>query len=430
MEKEPIQYDSTINCVITNIGLEKCQEAADNEGWHIYPTTFSISDEQGEFSSYRTDLKPTWYQNVISSRKVLDPNTIEFICDVPVNASTINRDIKEVYLLAEDNNHNQFLLCLCHTSNLVFIPNVSIKLRIRLNIINLDVISIYKFMDTCAIDVEEHNNDPLAHEDLRNQIQNAVGDTIITSDSNIQAMLGNNYLVNSKENLVNINLPIASLTTGAKITIIDVGHMAHLSPITINAGTKTIDNSSKTLILNVAGSAVTLIWYSRLDTWCIDIGGRLNTPLFKEKNDRDLYYTNYFNSGISKYLSTENYEIGSIVLGNDNNLYQCIVNNGPGYIISSPLDTTDKCWVPLSSDRTIFMPQLPIKKNTAISTFQYLKGKDKVSVYIDGLLSMKGSDDSSCTWYEDSSIANGYKANKIYFHDDIPNTFEVCIIRE
>ena len=427
---EVIEYESTINGIVTNIGLKKCQEAVDNDGWHITAKSFGISDIKGELSSHRVEQNELWYIGSISSRRVIDANTIEFICNLPPNAHQVSRQIQEIYLFAEDRNRDGFVLYIGQPTGLEFNPNVAIKFRIIINILNVDMASIYKFQDTIAMDLEEHNNDPNAHEDIRNLIQATVGSTTIVTDPVYQAKSGDIIYVNTKSRSININLPTSGLSNKDRVTVIDVGLYAHVNYVVIKGMGNTIDGCTADFIFDRAGAAVTLYWYASSKSWRVDTGGRNGVPPFSASSTKALYYSNYFSSGgLQAYSPVQDYPKNSITVGSDHMLYLAVVNTGPSYGgAKDPVDTNQTSWVPLAK-RTKQTITSAITKDSAVTILGYCKGANQLDVYIQGLHALEGTDANTCTYYEDKSVSNGARATKIYFHDDIPANFGIEIYR-
>jgi len=87
--------------IITNAGLTAAQLAAQNNGFFIVPTGFGVSNQSGTLDPTRTSPNAgQWYTGMISSRVVIDLNTIEFVCTIPPGQLPPNtqKTVNEVYL--------------------------------------------------------------------------------------------------------------------------------------------------------------------------------------------------------------------------------------------------------------------------------------------------------------------------------------------
>lgn len=159
---------------ITNVGLTKSIEAQASEGWKIYPTSFGVSDVQGELSVNRTTANTMWYQASISSRVVLAPNSIVFICTVPPSVTPVNKEVKEVYIFAKDQLNNDFLLALGQpNTTIIYDKSGSLTFRLIITLANVQIGDLYEFHYTQATEISEHDNDPNAHPDLQDAIAKA-----------------------------------------------------------------------------------------------------------------------------------------------------------------------------------------------------------------------------------------------------------------
>lgn len=425
------EYNSTIAGLITNIGLGKCQEAAKNDGWYIYPVNFGVSDIQGEYDSGRQDPNILWYQGLISARRVIDEHTIEFICDIPPSQTQGKKFIREVYLFAEDEEHNRFILCLGQC-DVEYHPDVPVTIRMIINILNIDTVSVFKILDTCARDIDDHNHDPNAHPDIRDLISSSVGTNVVISKDTYQANVGDIISANASKNVITITLPTHP-EDGDKVTVIDTHQISHYNPIIVHPyGTQKIDLCASDFILNHPGAWVTLLWNDSLKSWCVDIGGRNLTDKFVYGKAEGIYYTNYFgNLGIQRWISSQNYKIDDIVIGSDNNLYICTGDNGPlfGNVQDPTLDTS-VCWTPYTPKRFVVEHTSAIIANTHIVTPAYTRGANQIQVYIQGVMALCGSRYDKHTFMEDNSVSVGKKAKRIYFYDNIPANFGVVIVKE
>lgn len=159
--------------LITDVGVQKSIDAANDDGFFVKPTEFGVSSVSGALNSNRTSANSNkFYQAPISSRVVVDSNTIKFVCTVPpgsIAPAGVNdsEDIKEIYIFAEDSNNDEFLLAVGQPSEQVIYSNTgSTTLELQITLSNLDVTGNYLFQFTQATEISEHNFDPNAHPEL------------------------------------------------------------------------------------------------------------------------------------------------------------------------------------------------------------------------------------------------------------------------
>lgn len=410
------EIQNSIYCTLTNIGLQKSQEASHNNGYFIKPTTFGVSQVKGIYSSSRSSAYPMWYQSTISSHEIVDANTIAFYCDIPENAYITNNVINEIYLFAEDFEFNSFLLCLGQIDELKFIPGTSIKLKIVINILQFDLLSTYKFENSSPRDIEEHNNDPTAHYKLFTEILSRTTE-VQKVDSDTVAKGGDTFYCETNK-LITITLPDSRISDGDTVTIIDHSGNANENPITVNASAP-IDGSTESFIINQSGGKVVFTWNSKKSMWNVDIAGRLNNPLPQGYNpNRKIYYTDYFTGGISVYNIWTDYRTGEFIT-HHNKLYRCIYSNNSDNIA---IPGESNSWEPVAFGYGKVTIRDGVTKNTAYVVPYYIKGSDMLKVYIDGLLC------NNSTYYEDPDVENNHITNRIFFFGDIPSRFLIEVI--
>ena len=129
--------------VVTNGGLTASQLAALNEGFNLVPTRFGVSDVAGTLDPNRD--QPTsgqFYTAPISSRVVIDQNTIKFVLTVPPNqipAGTF-KIVREVYLYINDDQNNEILFAVGQpTDQIRYNFDQELTLDLELSIINLNL---------------------------------------------------------------------------------------------------------------------------------------------------------------------------------------------------------------------------------------------------------------------------------------------------
>lgn len=158
-----------VNGIITNIGVQKAQEAANNEGFYIVPLKFSVSNVLSALDPTRTvPNSGVFYEAPISSRVVVSYNTIKFICTLPPAVIPLNQfeTIRELYIFGTLNSVD-FLFAIGQPSPaIVYDPTGSTTIEIDISLTNADLSSIIQFSFTQATEVAEHNVDPNGHPDL------------------------------------------------------------------------------------------------------------------------------------------------------------------------------------------------------------------------------------------------------------------------
>ncbi len=175
--------------IVTNSGLTKSIEAANHEGWHIFPTEFRVADTAGVFSANRdfSSLEPTWYTAPISGKIDMSPNTIQCNCTIPPGQSLGIEEIQEIYLNAKDIYDNEFLLFLGQPENTIFYdPSGAVSLRLQITIANIDITALYEFNYTQANEISDHTVAPNAHISM---LEDRMSEHNANSDANDVAFL-------------------------------------------------------------------------------------------------------------------------------------------------------------------------------------------------------------------------------------------------
>lgn len=157
--------------VITNDGLSQTINAANKEGWSIHPTKFGISATKGDLVPSRdtASVGTMWYEAPVTSRRVISDNSIEFVCNIPPNATSQDMDIGEIYLFGETSElvPQEFLLALGQPSQaLTYYFDGSISLRLVVTLTNINISDLFVFQYEDTVDMDEHNMDPNAHPKL------------------------------------------------------------------------------------------------------------------------------------------------------------------------------------------------------------------------------------------------------------------------
>lgn len=152
--------------IITTKGVSKTIDLVNEEGYKIVPYKFAVTEQIGDLLPSRTidDLLPAWFTGTISSAEKIDENTVQFNCNIPAQVSPEPRFTKEVYLIAKDENDEDFLLGLAQpTSELTYDPEGELRIRVRFTLDNVSIGDVYTFKYTQATEISDHNVDPNAH---------------------------------------------------------------------------------------------------------------------------------------------------------------------------------------------------------------------------------------------------------------------------
>jgi len=164
----------------TDSGIGKTMEAAGNEGWNIIPTEFGVSNAAGLLDTSRTDPNAgEWFRGLISSRVVVDTNTIKIICTIPLGAIPTGIEvIKEIYIYAYLDQGSgvteTFLISLGQpTENIQYDPTTSITFELQMAIVDIDITQNYVFNSTQATELEEHRYDPDSHPEIIKEMKYA-----------------------------------------------------------------------------------------------------------------------------------------------------------------------------------------------------------------------------------------------------------------
>lgn len=263
--------------LITNQGLQKSIQAQANLGWKIYPRSFAMSDQSGNFDTTRdlTSMKPTWYAAPISSVVVQSTSTIEFICTIPPGVTAGNKQVKEMYILAKDNADNDFLLGLGQPDgDVIYSPAGASTFRIQITISNLNLADLYVFNYTQATEISEHNLDPNAHPIILGMFTGTANVVHIAGD--YLASVGQTIFVDSTLNPVNVTLPNTGLKLGHFIRVIDVGYAVDQvnHELVILRNNNKIDKQMDDFQIDQNGGDVKFTWNPSVASWLVDVGGR------------------------------------------------------------------------------------------------------------------------------------------------------------
>ena len=289
---------SVLKGLLTAEGLANCIRMASNGGWHIYPTKFCISDVIGEIAITRTTLDrfDTWYEAPISGRIVQSAETIEFLCTIPPGVAADLMYIREIYLMAETTDGTEFMLGLCGIDGVAsYDPSGSTKLRILINIQNLNLTDLFVFKYTQAQELEDHNNDPNAHPDLSALVTGVGKPTVVFN--NYVASEGQTLFVDSSGGPVVIQLPRTGLRQGSRVEVVDVGWKCDTKgkEISVVSVDHKIDKRTAQFVINQKGASVRFLYWPNHKSWCVDVGGRFYADLEHayDETKTTLLYTEY-----------------------------------------------------------------------------------------------------------------------------------------
>lgn len=161
--------------LVTNEGLSKVVQAADNSGYFIFPKEFAVSDTAGTWSIERTEAQSpaSWYRAAISGFTHVGAGAIEFVCTIPPGASPINRQIREIQIICEDSDGNQFLFGFGQPGDpprsvtpLQYLSSDLLSIRMQMIISPYNVDNVFNFIWSQAQEIEEHNMNPNSHPEI------------------------------------------------------------------------------------------------------------------------------------------------------------------------------------------------------------------------------------------------------------------------
>ena len=156
----------SIQGIVTNGGVTGAQLAANNNGFEIIPTKFSVSNVLSALDPTRTSPNSgVFYQAPISSRVVVDYNTVKFVCTVPPGVIPPNttQNIREMYIFGTQNSIDFLFAIGQPTPAVIYDPSGSVTLELQISLTNVDLSSIIQFSFTQATEISEHVTDPNAH---------------------------------------------------------------------------------------------------------------------------------------------------------------------------------------------------------------------------------------------------------------------------
>jgi hypothetical protein len=165
--------------LITDEGIAKAIEAENNSGFRVFPQSFGVSEIAGDFNTLRNvgDTNPEWFTGPISAVQQIDENTLQFICNIPANATTEPKFTNEIYLYGKsgiDQLGPNYLIAIAQpTSELTYDPDGELRLRLQIKIANMDISRLFQFFYTQATEVNDHNLDPNAHPALKTAMAKA-----------------------------------------------------------------------------------------------------------------------------------------------------------------------------------------------------------------------------------------------------------------
>lgn len=171
---EPLKF----NCLVTDEGLKKVREVSLNPGWRIEPTIYKLSSTHGDFIEERTydSMEPVWYSSPLSGAYPVDEKRsgqIIFSVVIPPNAQILDTKIEEIYFICKDRNGEEFLYGIAQPNqDLYFTPGVTQSYAFVFTINNINVENTYIMNYTFPQDIDDHNHDPLAHDEILTRVLN------------------------------------------------------------------------------------------------------------------------------------------------------------------------------------------------------------------------------------------------------------------
>jgi len=167
--------------VFTNVGLDRCRDAANNLGFKIVATSFKVSNLATPGGAPALRLLTTanfgqFYSGLVSSAVLVGDSTVQVSGSIPPGATLGQESVNEIYVFAKDSNNVDFLLAVGQPqvgSNILYDPSGETTLRLQLKLSNADLTSFLTFSFTQATELSEHNQDPNAHPDIRDLLEKA-----------------------------------------------------------------------------------------------------------------------------------------------------------------------------------------------------------------------------------------------------------------
>jgi hypothetical protein len=162
--------------ILTNLGISKSIDLANEEGFQIIPYRFAVTESIGDLLPTRdlASMLPQWYQGFISSAIKLNDTTVQLACNIPAELTPDPRFTKEIYIIAKDQFDNDFLLALAQpTTELTYDPDGELRIRIQITLDNVQIGDLYTFIYTQATEIQDHNNDPNAHPAIQQAMNKA-----------------------------------------------------------------------------------------------------------------------------------------------------------------------------------------------------------------------------------------------------------------
>ena len=178
---ESLKFD----CLVTDEGLKKIREVTLHPGWKIEPTIYKLASTHGEFTEERTydTIEPVWYSSILSGAYPVDEGKygqIIFSVVIPPNAEILDTKIEEIYFICKDRNGQEFLYGIAQPNqDLYFTPGVTQSYAFVFTINNINVPNTYIMNYTFPQDIEDHNHDPNAHDNIMKKQQEAIEDSIL-----------------------------------------------------------------------------------------------------------------------------------------------------------------------------------------------------------------------------------------------------------
>lgn len=164
--------------IFTDTGINKSREAQDNEGFKIFPTSFSVSNLASPSldPSITTPNAGVFFTGNVSSYVPVSTDTVQINCVISPGQSASLETIREIYVFAKDISNNDFLLALGQpevSSTILYDPTGETTLRLQFTLVGADLSSLYEFAFTQAEEVTQHNLDPNAHSVIQDAIKKA-----------------------------------------------------------------------------------------------------------------------------------------------------------------------------------------------------------------------------------------------------------------
>jgi hypothetical protein len=167
----------------TNTSLDLMRIISDFYGYKISMTRFACSTDAtpGGVPAMAALTSPnagTFYTGNVTAATLIGNATVQVTAIIPPGAPVPSdpTTIEEMYILAEDADNQEFLLAVAQPAvagSVIYSPGGETQLRLQIALSNADLTSFLQFNYTQAVELEAHNEDAVAHPDIRANMEKA-----------------------------------------------------------------------------------------------------------------------------------------------------------------------------------------------------------------------------------------------------------------